>query len=230
VNDRHGWSCEDEEIRVNRLGFVAHPEISVVFREIQVAGWAVDQTFDQALRHHEELEVAKARDLARKIRERVPDYRHPSRDFSLERLLTEPMADKHTSALIVLGQGMLPQLHECIPAMQLREKISGYSRAELEAAFIVTDSGLLQDARFQSCACISLGGPETNAFTRAKEHELQLDPASSDGVFLQHNIDRGDRRVLLWGKGREETIEAVERFISTGLLVRYLKLVWGREI
>ena len=128
---------------------------------------------------------------------------------------------------MVLGYGVLPQILDGQPANRLLEAINSRGTAGcLKVAKLVTDKGLTDETAFQQCLMISIGGPPSNRMTDVLREQLPSDPSSSSGCHIHHNIGRGDRRVALWGGIREETVRAVDQFISGELLQRFLDLVW----
>jgi hypothetical protein len=52
---------------------------------------------------------------------------------------------------------------------------------------------------------------------------------SNRGALIQHDIDGGAKRVALWGRLHEDTSAAVRLFVSSGLLDRFLKMLWRKE-
>jgi hypothetical protein len=133
--------------------------------------------------------------------------------------------------LIVVGWQVLPQLHDGIVAARLRDEINRRGRQEnLETAFMVTDTGLLQDQTFMQCSLICIGGSVSNQLTATIADQLEADPVGAEWVKIQHAMSKGDKRVALWGGGAAETARAVDLFITSGLLDRFLGMLWEREI
>ncbi|NIR00668.1 MAG: hypothetical protein GTN78_10785 [Gemmatimonadales bacterium] len=63
--------------------------------------------------------------------------------------------------------------------------------------------------------------------TRRLRDELPRDrEVSTDEILIYHDIEHGERRVALWGQNTRTDMEAVELFISSGLLDRFLAMVW----
>jgi len=226
VNGRHALSCEEKTFKTHRLGLVVAPGISTNYHRIFIKGWAVDLTFEDAFNAFMQLDLSKARKLAKRIDERVPDYRHPSIDFTCRRIFDEPTPDRDRGILIILGNSIYAQLHEGEPANRLRQEIKCRSKNDLQAAFIITEGALSAETRFQYCPWISLGGPPSNGWTKRFTQQFPSGKLENDAVRVQERIAEGDKRVLLWGNGREETVSAVDHFINHGGLDKYLELVW----
>jgi hypothetical protein len=55
---------------------------------------------------------------------------------------------------------------------------------------------------------------------------MQDDPPSFAGVHIQHSAKPGERYIALWGSGAGETVEAVEKFVTSELLDEFLASIW----
>ncbi|MGO8697049.1 MAG: toll/interleukin-1 receptor domain-containing protein [Limisphaerales bacterium] len=231
VNGQHALSCEDDAFRTHRLGLVASPGISTLYHRIYIKGWNIDRTFKEAFEALMQLDLLTARNKTKRIIERVPDYQHPTIDISCRRVLDEPMPDRNSGVLIIIGSSIMTQLHDGESANKLRSELQKHSKGNdpLQTAFVVTDKALIAEPRFQVCPWISVGGPESNEWTRKFADEFPPGKVDVDAVRVQERIADGDRRMLLWGYGREETVKAVEHFINGDGLARYLDLVWQRS-
>jgi hypothetical protein len=108
----------------------------------------------------------------------------------------------------------------------LREEIIRRSKSPFETAFFVTDMGMLENERFHVCPWISIGGPETNMWTRRFTADFPNGTFSEGGVFVQERIGQGDRRLLLWGNTRGNTVRALEFFLTRGGIDQFLRLIW----
>jgi hypothetical protein len=65
-------------------------------------------------------------------------------------------------------------------------------------------------------------------WTRKFTEQFPLGAIGSDGARIQERLSEGDSRVMLWGSGREQTVQAVKHFLNGGGLDKYLSLVWQR--
>ena len=50
--------------------------------------------------------------------------------------------------------------------------------------------------------------------------------AGKEDICVYHKIESGDRRMVLWGPLASDTEDAVEYAISSGLLDRFLDMIW----
>ena len=178
----------------------------------------------RALDHRHKLEMKEARHLIEYVSRYDPAFKRPG--FTLDTLLGEIRPDRRESVLIVLGSGMVPQLHDRFPAERLREEINrrGSPHAFRWAA-IVTDSSLLDEPVYMECPVIAIGGPAVNKVTKALQNLLPTD-STKKSLRIQHDIQSGDRRMALWGAGPKQTAEAVECAVSSGLLHEFLNTIW----
>jgi hypothetical protein len=139
--------------------------------------------------------------------------------------------DRRTGVLVVIGHQVLPQLYDGVAAARLRDAINRRGdAARHERAYIVADAGLSANPEFMECPLIALGGGVSNGVTRDLERCLAADPISTERVRIQHDLAGGGRRVLLHGPRGPDTADAVDLFIGSGLLDRFLGRLWGRKV
>jgi hypothetical protein len=83
---------------------------------------------------------------------------------------------------------------------------------------------------YLECPLIAIGHPDWTAMTTRLKDELPRDrEVSTDEIRIYHDIEHGERRVALWGQNTKTDMDAVELFISSGLLDRFLAMVWEEE-
>lgn len=231
VNGRHALSVADRDIHSGGLGMVVGWGIRAAFRDLSVSGVSLGAIFDKAIGYWRNLQVLEARELLRYVQEFEPAYKHPGWTTSIGQLLWETRPDRRKSVLIVVGYQVSPQLHDGLVAARLREEINRRGHPQdLECAFVVTDTGLLEEEVFLECSLIAIGAPSSNKLTRVIADKLPLDAASTAEVRVQHDLAKGDRRVALWGGAGEETVKAADLFLSSGLLDRFLSMLWERQV
>jgi hypothetical protein len=135
--------------------------------------------------------------------------------------------DRRESLLLVVGAGVLAQLHEGPLAQRLAERVAAASNdPEFRWARAVTDVALEHRPEFAACPLISLGGPASNRFTGRLASELPEVATDRDGVHVHHDLEAGARRIALFGDDENGTTHAVEWFVSQGLLGRFLTMLW----
>jgi hypothetical protein len=226
VNGLHAHSITDGDVRMGALGLLMGPDLRVAFQDVHLSGFDLDKIFKSALWHLGTLDARRGRQLLQQVLEFDPQHRQAAR------LLQQPRLDYRDSILIVIGHKMLPQIQDSIPAARLREEINrrGKSHATRFAA-VVTDTGLLAEEKYLKCPVIAIGGYNANKITADLRSSLPRDAGSTETMHIQHDLDKQDRRVLLWGSGPTgdlETGRAVEVFMTSGLLDSFLDLIWGK--
>jgi len=230
ANGLHAATAEDFDIRAGSLGLTVGKGVRAAFSGLRVDGISLDGVFAQAVDHWRKMEMRETAELLRYVESYAPDYKHADYPSGVAQLLREVRPDRRDSVLIAVGSQVMPQLNDGLLAAKLREEINRRGRPhEFRWAAIVTDAALLAQEVYlaSGCALVSVGGPVVNKLTATLQDELPSDPVSSERVHVQHNIDAGERRVALWGAGTAECQEAVERFMGSGLLDRFLDMIWS---
>jgi hypothetical protein len=137
--------------------------------------------------------------------------------------------DIHSTVLIVVGYGILPEEEDRPVAYALKRAINARGEgAENRSAVVVTDMWMLNHDMADLFPAIAVGGPGVNAFAAQIYEELPLVWARDQQAFVQMNVE-GGKRAALWGMDHRTTREAVEVFVREGFLDRFLDLVWHRQ-
>ena len=227
VNDLHILSFDDRDIRQGHIGFVAGPSLRIAWSKMEISGLDLDALFRLAQEYWDNFEVRKCHPLLRRIQEFLPDARHPDFGRSAESYMAEIRPDVHETVLIAVGCGFYPQIHDGTAAAKLRDAINQRGKGDVfRRAFVVTDTGLAGESIYSKCPLIAIGGSISNQITGSIESELPFDTSSIPGISIKHDIDGGKRRIALFGDTAESTAAAVEKFISSGLLDRFLSVIW----
>jgi hypothetical protein len=231
LNGLHALSVRDGNIRIGGFGFVVGPGLRVAFGRIHIAGSAANSLFKKALEHWNRLEITEAALILEQLRECDPQLRHSDCPVTVSQLLREPRPDCRSTVLLVVGSSALAQLYDGAAAARLREEINRHGvRTKYQFSSVVTDDALMVEPVFLRCPTISIGGPETNKLTAKLCEQLSTDPLSTTHVRIQHGLTTKDRRVALWGSAAAETSDAVDLFVKSGLLAKYLGLLWQERI
>ena len=136
--------------------------------------------------------------------------------------------DVHSTILIVVGYGILPEEEDRPVAYDLKRAIMARSQgAEGRSAVVVSDMWMVNQDMADLFPAIAVGGPGVNAFAAQIYEELPVAFTRDERVFIQMSAESG-KRAALWGMDQEATREAAERFVKDGLLERFLKLAWKR--
>jgi hypothetical protein len=135
--------------------------------------------------------------------------------------------DIHSTVLLVVGYGILPEEEDRPIAYELKRLINTRGQGE-KSAVVVSDMWVLNQEMGEFFPAIAIGGPGVNALTAQIYEELPVAFTQDQQMFIQMNSDRG-KRVALWGMDHQGTRQAVEVFIKDGFLDRFLDLVWHRR-
>jgi hypothetical protein len=135
--------------------------------------------------------------------------------------------DLRRTVLIVVGHGILPEEEDRPLAYELKRAINARAgSSEGQAGVVVTDVWVMNQELGEFFPAIAVGGPGVNAFTAQIYEELPVLFTRDQQVFVQM-ADEG-KRAAVWGMDQAGTREAVEMFVSQGLLERFLDLVWRK--
>jgi outer membrane protein assembly factor BamB len=227
VNGLHVTTRNQVTRVAGRPGFVVGQGARVAFSDLRVTGVSLPALLDAAIGHWLKLEMREAKRVLRYIAQYAPTLKHPGHPSDVANLLAEAQPDRQETCLVVIGSSMLGQLNDGPVAAKLCEEIDRRGKGhEFRWARVVTDQAILGEPRYRECPLIMIGGGETNRLTAQLAAGLPHDPCSGDRVHIQHDLERGGREVALWGAGAVETEDAVKRFISAGLLGRFLAAIW----
>ncbi len=231
VNDCHALTVDDSDIRFGGLGLVVGMGVRAAFDDLRLTGVELAAVFERAMAHWERLEVLEAKELFKYVQQYEPTYKHPRCPVDVCQLIAEPRPDCRKSIIIAVGSGVLCQIYDGLIALRLKQEIDKRgSDRDLEFACVVTDGALIEDKRWLMCPLISVGGHAVNKVTADLTDKLRLDPIAEGTARVQHDIEHGERAVALWGDWRADTERAVDLFISSGLIDRFLSMIWARKL
>ena len=141
--------------------------------------------------------------------------------------------DRSATVLVTLASGARLTRGGDAPAKRLKDAIDAKGAGRpFHWAMDVTETEVESSEAYLECPLIAIGHPDWTAMTRRLKDELPRDRQVSTGeILVYHDIDTpgGVGRVALWGQNIKTDMEAVELFISSGLLDSFLALVWGDE-
>jgi hypothetical protein len=204
--------------------------IRAAFTNIRIKGLSLAALYEKAMEYWQRFEAVEARQILRLIQEYDPVYVHPNWGPNVTELLAEVRWDYRSTVLIVVGHGAAPMLNDGMPAALLKSEVDRRGNPEKsQFACIVTDANISEDPRLEQFALISVGGPIGNKITESFMKMLPRDSRSTNSVNIQHDIDGRDARIALWGLYVVHTAQAVDLFIGSELLGRFLEMIWPRE-
>jgi hypothetical protein len=209
VNDRHVLTGEDFDLGAMALGVWVRSGVRGAFSDIRVQGISARKVFHDIDTHMARLETREAREKLEYMRLYAPMFVAPR----IEQALRSP--DRSATVLVTLPSGARLTRRGDAPAKRLVDAINakGTDRPS-HWATDVTETEVESDETYLECPLISIGHPDWTAMTRRLRDQLPRDTeVSTDEILIYHDIERGDRRVALWGHG-------------TGLLDKFLAMVW----
>lgn len=87
---------------------------------------------------------------------------------------------------------------------------------------VISDVLFLNDKRLARCPVISIGGPGVNKLSAVVFQELACVLAVDNTLIIQMDLDMNDLRCCLWGMDHDQTVQALELFLSRGYLDHFL--------
>jgi hypothetical protein len=224
VNDQHVLAAEDFDLGAMMLALFIRSGVRVAFSDIRVEGIGARKILYDMHTHMIRLETKKAMEKLDYLRLYLPMYVAPD----IERALRSP--DRSATVLVTLPAGARLRRGSDAPAKRLVDIINekGADRP-FHWATDVTETEVESHEASLECPLIAIGHPDWTAMTKRLRDQLPRDrEVSTDEILIYHDIEHGERRVALWGQNTKTDMDAVELFISSGLLDRFLAMVWER--
>jgi hypothetical protein len=138
--------------------------------------------------------------------------------------------DVQQTILIVVGSDVKPEEKDRPIAYKLKANIEQspkYGSLAFRKCIVISDALFDSDKIIQLCPTISIGGPGVNALSALLAEKLPIYLKKDDRYFIQFDETPQNNRISLWGMDQQSTEEAVNCFISEGLLDKYLNKVWN---
>jgi hypothetical protein len=222
VNQQHVLAAEDFDLLGMTPGLFIRSGVRVAFSDIRVTGISMRKVLYDIDTHMARLETREAREKLNYARLYHPMFVAPD----VERTLRSP--DRRATVLVTLPSGARLARGGDVPAKRLVDAINkkGADRP-FHWATDVTETEVASDEAYLECPLIAIGHPDWSAMTKRLRDELPRDGEVSTGdILIYHDIEHGERRVALWGHDVRTDMDAVELFISSGLLDTFLAKVW----
>jgi len=138
--------------------------------------------------------------------------------------------DVNQTILIVVGSDINPEEKDRPIAYRLKRRIERsprYGKLPFRKCVVISDSLFENDKIIQICPTIVIGGPGVNATAAEFFQKLPVYINQSNRYFIQYDEAVDNNRVAIWGMDQLTTEEAVDYFVSNGLLEKYLSKVWN---
>lgn len=139
--------------------------------------------------------------------------------------------DVNQTILIVVGIDFDPEEADRPLAYKLKSVIESsrfFGDHPFRQCLVITDALFQHDKLIQVCPTIAIGGPGVNVVAAEFVEKLPVYLSQSNRYFIQLDKDSRDFKVSIWGMDRISTAEAIEMFISNGILDDLLKTIWPR--
>jgi hypothetical protein len=223
VNGAHVLTAEDFDLGALPLALCITSGVRAAFSGIRLEGIVARQLRREVDAHMVKLETREAREKLDYLSLYAATLVAPD----VERARRSP--DRRATVLVTLPSGARLRRGGDAPAKLLVDTINAKGADHPSHwATDVTETEVESDEAYLQCPLIAIGHPDWTAMTRRLRDELPRDREVSTGnILIYHDIDDGERRVALWGQNTKTDMDAVELFISSGLLDRFLAMVWG---
>jgi hypothetical protein len=225
VNHQHVLTAQDFDLGTMMLCLDVWSGVQAAFSDIRVQGISMRRLFYDIDTHMARLETREAKEKLDYLKLYAPNLVA----LGIQRALQSP--DPTATVLVTLPSGARLARGGDAPAKLLVDAINarGADRP-FHWATDVTETEVESDEIYLECPLIAIGHPDWTAMTRRLRDQLPRDrELSTDEILICHDIEHGERRAALWGHYTKTDMEAVELFISSGLLDKFLAMVWGEE-
>lgn len=137
------------------------------------------------------------------------------------------LLDRNETVLLVVGtNGPAPGRDRAL-ADSLRAAIDERGDGlTYRRAVIITDQMYLDRPELHRHPTIAIGGPGVNAVSQYYATELPTVWQDEDRCYVQAELDAGSKRVAVWGMNAAATAQALDAFLSGGLLESLLERIW----
>lgn len=131
--------------------------------------------------------------------------------------------------LIVIGASLRAEAMDRPLGYRLADQIERRLGADSPwRPLVISDVLYINDAKLAACPTISIGGPGVNHLSALLFRELPSALAVDNVLIIQMDVELSDLRCCVWGMDHEQTVQALDLFISRGYLDQYLAAVASR--
>jgi len=137
--------------------------------------------------------------------------------------------DVNLTILIVVGIDLKPEEVDRPLAYNLKKEIESSPLCgdhPFRKCLVISDGLYTNDKIIQACPSIIIGGPGVNSAASQLVEKLPVYLSRDNRVFIQLDNEFKNRKISIWGMDRQATEEAVNLFISDGILDDFLKSIW----
>ena len=137
--------------------------------------------------------------------------------------------DVKDTVLIVVGVDLNAEEKDRPIAYYLKSQIDQHARAAgkpYRQGLVITDALWLRDKIIQICPTVAIGGPGVNALAAQLVDKLPVAYGEENRFFIQMEDQVLNNKISIWGMNQATTKMGVDTFLSSGLLDKYLEVVW----
>jgi hypothetical protein len=137
--------------------------------------------------------------------------------------------DVNQTILIVVGIDIKPEEMDRPLAYRIKtafESSPHFGDHPFRKCLVITDALYRHDKIIQVCPTVAIGGPGVNSVAAEFVEKLPVYLSCENRYFIQLDKDFSEPKISIWGMDRKDTEEALEIFISNGILDDFLKAIW----
>jgi hypothetical protein len=129
--------------------------------------------------------------------------------------------------LIVAGACLRAERLDRPLANRIREAADDLLRRRIDGepdVIVLSDVWYLNSQELHRIPTIAVGGPGVNNLSAYWQRELPRVLLIDSVLQIQMDVNGRDHRCCLWGMNHDDTVEAVDTFLSKGYLERFLNV------
>jgi hypothetical protein len=137
------------------------------------------------------------------------------------------LVDTDETVVLVTGASLTAEERDRPLAYLLKAEIDRRGAGHpYRRGVVVADLWYLENRIFHLNPTIAIGGPGANGVAQELSEILPTVYTSEDRIFIQADFEAEMKRAALWGVDAAATAQAVEMFVSRGMLDDLLGKIW----
>jgi hypothetical protein len=137
------------------------------------------------------------------------------------------LLDWNETVLVIVGTGGTAPDRDRRLADSLRDNIDRRGDGlTYRRALVLTDQVYLARPELHRHPTIAIGGPGVNAVSQFYAADLPTVWQDEQRCYVQAELDGATKRVAVWGTNAGATAQAVDAFVSEGILESLLERIW----
>jgi len=138
--------------------------------------------------------------------------------------------DVNQTILVVVGSEVKPEEKDRPLAYKLMNQIGQsekYGGQPFRKCVVISDLLFENDKIIQVCPTIAIGGPGVNLVSAKFVDKLPVSVNRDNQFFIQSESDFKTNRVSIWGMDQATTNDAIDEFVNSGMLEKFLGKIWN---